>query len=88
MSRLVSSESVYWCNNVDRYVRVVKNYDEVVGITYMQGDDFEIFEKDYKNIDLDLTNFYNSVKHYLNGETEIDRINQAIWAHFDYNNNY
>lgn len=88
MSRLISSESIYWCESDDRYVRVFKLDDRVIGINYMQGDDYEEFEKTYHDIDEDLTNFYLSIQKYLNGTTEIDRINQAIWAHFDYNNNY
>ena len=88
MNRLVSSESVYWCESDDRYVRVFKLCDVVSGINYMQGDDYEAFNDYYADIDEDLTNFYNSVKDYLNGKTEIDRINQAIWAHFDYKNNF
>lgn len=88
MNRLVSSESVYWCESDDRYVRVFKLGDVVSGINYMQGDELDFFEKDYKDIDEDLTNFYNAISPYLNGATEIDRINQAIWAHFDYKNNY
>lgn len=88
MSKLVSSESVYWCESDDRYVRVFKVGNVVTGINYMQGDDYEGFNADYADIDEDLTNFYNGVKDFLNGTTEIDRINQAIWAHFDYKNNY
>ena len=89
MNKLISSESVYWCEGDDRYVRVLTLNDEVIGINYMQGDDYESFDDSYKDIiDKDLTNFYNSVQRYLNGATEIDRINQAIWAHFDYKNNY
>lgn len=85
---LVKSESVYWCNDDDRYIRVIKKYDEIVGINYMQGDDYEAFNNDFPGIDEDLTNFYKSIERYLSGATEIDRINQAIWAHFDYKNNY
>lgn len=88
MIRLVKSESVYWCNDDDRYIRVFKVGMEVVGINYMQGDELDLFEERYKDIDEDLTNFYTALSPYLNGDTEIDRINQAIWAHFDYKNNY
>lgn len=87
MNRLVSSESVYWCEGDDRCVRVHKVGDVVVGINYMQGDELEIFDEN-KDIDSDLTNFYNAVHTYLNGTSEIENINLAIWAHFDYKNNY
>ena len=93
MSELIKSEEIYWCKADDRYVRVFRHRGEIVGLNYMQGKDmqgkdFAAFEESYNDIDEDLTNFYLSVQRYLNGETEIDRINQAIWAHFDYNNNY
>lgn len=88
MSKLVKSEEIYWCNEDDRYVRVLRYNGEIVGLNYMQGEDFEAFEETYHDTDEDLTSFYLSVQRYLNGATEIDRINQAIWAHFDYNNNY
>lgn len=87
MNRLVKSESIYWCEGDDRYVRVFKVGDEIVGINYMQGDDLEYFESNFNSIDKSLTKFYNSIENYLNGITEIDRINQTIWAHFAYENN-
>ena len=96
MNKLISSESVYWCEGDDRYVRVFKLGDIVSGLNYMQGDDYGLFNAEefggldaangYSGIDQDLTDFYNSIAHYLNGDTEIERINQAIWAHFDYKN--
>jgi len=52
----------------------------------MQGDDLEYFKEGFMDIDHELTDFYNSIENYLSGKTELDRINQAIWAHFDYNN--
>ena len=88
MSELVKSEEIYWCNADDRYVCVFRYRGEIVGLNYMQGDDYEAFEETFCDIDEDLTSFYLSVQRYLNGATEIDRINQAIWAHFEYKNNY
>jgi hypothetical protein len=87
MNELVKSKEIYWCQGNDRYVLIVREDGNIVGLNYMQGDDLEYFESAYGNIDVELTKFYNSVKAYLNGDTELDRINQAIWAHFDYENN-
>ena len=86
MSKLTKSREIYWCNDDDRHVLVIRLYGEVVGLNYCQGDDLEYFEENFKNIDEDLTRFYSSIEHYLNGATEIDRINQAIWAHHEYKN--
>lgn len=87
MSKLVKSREIYWCKDDDRYVLVVRENGDVVGLNYMQGDDLEYFESNFSKIDKGLTRFYSSIKSALNGYNEIDRINQAIWAHFAYENN-
>jgi hypothetical protein len=86
MNKLVKSREIYWCSDDDRYVLVVREDGDIVGLNYMQGDDLELFELDFNNIDEDLTKYYNAVECYLNGSTEISRINQAIWAYFTYHN--
>jgi hypothetical protein len=88
MNRLVSSESIYWCEGDDRYVRVFQVGDEITGLNFMQGDEYELFNDDYQGIDEGLTNFYHATKDYLSGDTRIERVNQAIWAWFEYKNNY
>jgi len=88
MNTLIKSKEIYWCDEHDRYVMIVRKSGDIAGLSYMQGDDLKCFEGNYSNIDKDLTNFYNAIKRYLNGTTELDRINQAIWAYFDYKNNY
>lgn len=86
MSELIKSREIYWCNDDDRHVLIVRNENGIVGLNYCQGDDLEYFEANFSNIDEDLTRFYNSISCYLNGGTFIDRINQAIWAHHEYKN--
>ena len=63
MGKLISSESVYWCQSNDRYIRVFKLGDAISGINFMQGDDYELFNDNYAGIDEDLTNFYKAVEH-------------------------
>jgi len=86
MSKLIKSREIHWCNHDDRHVLIVRDENGIVGLNYCQGDDLEYFEENFKDIDEDLTRFYISLDHYLNGATEIDRINQAIWAHHEYKN--
>jgi hypothetical protein len=86
MDKLIKSREIYWCNDDDRHVLVVRDENGIVGLNYCQGDDLEYFEANFSNIDEDLTRFYISLEHYLNGATEIYRINQAIWAHHEYKN--
>jgi hypothetical protein len=86
MDKIIKSRDIYWCPGDDRHVLVVKKDGNVVGLNYMQGDDLEFFESYFSNIDEDLTKFYNCIEGALNGDSEIDRINQAIWAHHSYTN--
>ena len=87
MDKLIKSREIYWCNDDDRHVLVVRDENGIVGLNYCQGDDLEYFEENFSNIDKGVTKFYNSIDGALNGTTEIDRINQAIWAYFAYENN-
>ena len=84
--KVVESREIVWCNDDDRYILIVKEDDEIVGLNYMQGDELDIFKEDFNYIDEELTDFYNAVKDYLRGNNELDRINAAIWAHFEYCN--
>lgn len=80
------STEFVWCDQDDRYIMIMKEDNEIIGLNYMQGDEFEDFVEHFTDIDHDLTDFYNAIKHYLSGNSELDRINQAIWAEFDYKN--
>jgi hypothetical protein len=84
--KVVESREIVWCNDDDRYVLIIKEDDEIVGLNYMQGDELDIFKQDFMYIDEELTDFYNSISDYLSSDNELYRINQAIWAHFEYCN--
>ena len=84
--RIVQSEEIVWSEENDRYIMIKKENNEIIGLNFMQGEELEYFVEHYMDIDHKLTDFYNSVKDYLSGESELDRVNQAIWAHFDYKN--
>ena len=80
------SQEIVWCENDDRYILIIKQDHEIIGLNFCQGNEFEFFKENFNGIDYELTDFYNSVKYYLGGECELDRINQAIWAHFEFRN--
>jgi hypothetical protein len=81
----VESKKIVWCHKDDRHVLIIKKYNEIIGLDFMQGN--EVYDLDiFSDGDKDLTKFYNSVAPYLGGLTELDRINQAIWSWFDYIN--
>jgi hypothetical protein len=84
--KIIQSKEVVFSPDDDRHILIMKEENEIIGLNYCQGDDLEYFFEHFDEIDHDLTEFYLSVKYYLTGETELDRINQAIWAHFDYKN--
>ena len=44
------------------------------------------FLENFNEIDHNLTNFFKSIEPYLIHEDQVDRINAAIWAHFEYRN--
>jgi len=84
--KIVESSEIVWCPSDDRYIVIFKSNDEIVGINYMQGDELSDFRKYYYAIDEDLTNFFKAIEPYLVHDDQIDRINAAIWAHFEYRN--
>ena len=87
-NKVIMSEEIVWCECDDRHILIMKEHDEVIGLNFCQGDDLDCFINNYNEIDHDLTNFYNAICDGLNGVTEIDRINQAIWAWVIYKNDY
>ena len=82
--KLVESREIVWCKYDDRYVLIVKSNDKIIGLNFMQGDELEMFKEDFAYVDEELTDFYNAVSPYLVGYSELDRINQAIWAFHNY----
>ncbi len=86
--KVVESREIVWCENDDRYVLIIRSNDEIVGLNFMQGDDLELFKMHYSHFNTKLTDFYNAIVPYLVHEDtrEIDRINAAIWAFFEYRN--
>ena len=84
--KVVESREIVWCNDEDRCVLIIKENNEVIGLNYMQGDELDLLKEQYDYIDYELTDFYNAVKDRLRGNSELDRINEAIWAHFEYRN--
>lgn len=83
---VVESIEIVWCPGDDRHILIVRENEEVIGLNYMQGDELDIFKRDFSEIDYDLTDFYNAICDRLSEVTEIGRINQAIWAHHNYRN--
>jgi hypothetical protein len=82
------SRSIVWVESSDRYILIVREKDEIYGINFMQGDDLEYFKERYNKPDPKLTKFVKAVVDKLKGDTELDRIDSAIWAYFEYMDNF
>jgi hypothetical protein len=82
--KVVESKQIVWCEYDDRYVLIIKEDENIVGLNFMQGDELDIFKSDFNYVDAKLTDYYNAVAPYLGGSSELDRINQAIWAYHAY----
>jgi hypothetical protein len=84
--KVVESREIVWCDSDDRYILIIKENDKIVGLNFMQGDELEYFKSSFMYVDNDLTDYFNAVEPYLVHENQIDRINAAIWAYFEYRN--
>ena len=82
--KVVESKQIVWCEYDDRYVLIIKEDENIVGLNFMQGDELDIFKSDFNYVDAKLTDYYNAVAPYLGGSSELGRINQAIWAYHAY----
>ena len=83
-NELIKSTSVYWCPSYDRHILVIKEDGDVVGLNFWQGDIYDENDANFHTSDDDLVDFYLATMDYLNGEDEIERINQAMWAYHSY----
>jgi len=86
MNKVIESREIVWCPSDDRLVLIIKENDDIIGLNWMQGDELDIFKESYNKVDEDFTDYFNAVEPYLVHENQIDRINAAIWAYFEYRN--
>ena len=85
--KLVESREIVWCPYDDRYVLIIKEDDDIVGLNFMQGDELDIFKENYNYVDAKLTDFYNAIEPYLDTRNnEVGKINATIWAYFEFRN--
>jgi hypothetical protein len=82
--KIVESRIIYWSKEDDRFILVVKNGTEIIGLNFCQGDEIEIFLENFNCIDEDLTRFYQAIDPILSSVIEIDRINEVMWAYLRY----
>ena len=83
-NKIVSSDVIHFVPSSDRYIRIVEDEFGVVGLAYGQGNDLEYFKEKFYEIDEDLTDFFNALECNLQGDTQLDRIDNAIWGYHNY----
>jgi len=74
-----------WCEEDDRWVYLEYNdTHKIIGMNFMQGDEYESFKKDWCKSDNGLTEFYNSMLYTFPIEKvsvlPLDFINKCMWT--------
>ena len=62
--KLISVSHV-WMPESDRWINVKTYNTGMIGVSYMQGDEYELFKEKYCEVDKDLSNFYQDMKNEL-----------------------
>jgi hypothetical protein len=86
-----------WCDDNDRWMYIEYDRDgKVMGLNFMQGDEYECFKKDWCVSDEGLTAFYKQMLYTFSYEQgnvpEHCFINSCMWAYhaaiseYEYNN--
>jgi len=85
-NQIVESKTIVWCPNDDRHILIMKESDDIVGLNYIQGNELRYVGSTFTQADLELTDFFNAIEPYLVHDNEVDKINAAIWAFFEFRN--
>jgi len=80
--RLMSVSHV-WVPNSDRWIYIETYNTGMTGLSYMQGDEYELFKEQYCEVDKGLSNFYVDMIQELDmireNLTEVEFIDKVIW---------
>ena len=74
-----------WNKSNDRWVYIEYNaVSEIIGLNFMQGDEYECFKKSWCHNDQGLMEFYNLMLHMFSVEkasvTTLSVINKCMWS--------
>ena len=75
-----------WCDDNDRWMYIEYDRDGVVmGLNFMQGDEYECFKRDWCKSDIGLTEFYKQMLYTFPIEEKAAStrvfINKCMWAY-------
>jgi hypothetical protein len=76
-----------WCDDNDRWMYIEYDRDgKVMGLNFMQGNEYEIFKEAYCTADRGMTDFYQSMLYTFPIEQQscsaLSFINKCMWAYF------
>lgn len=82
--RLMSVSHV-WKSDSDRWIYIETYNTGMTGLSYMQGDEYELFKEQYCEVDKGLSNFYVDMTQELDmireNLTEVEFIDKVIWIY-------
>ena len=75
-----------WCEKDDRWIYIEYNSQrKIVGLNFMQDNDYELFKKNWCKSDEGLTEFYNSMLYTFPIEKSsvntLEFINKVMWSY-------
>lgn len=82
--RLMSVSHV-WRPDSDRWIYIETYNTGMTGLSYMQGNEYELFKEEYCEVDKGLSNFYVDMIQELDmireNLTEVEFIDKVIWIY-------
>lgn len=76
-------EEHIWDESNDRWIFLEHKDGILVGLNYMQGNEYEDFKSNFAKNDEKLTEFAHKMKDFKGEETYIEFINKVIWLYFE-----
>lgn len=73
-----------WCEKNDRWVYIEYDGDQIIGLNFMQGDEYEYFKEKWAHNNEALVDFYNIMLYTFPIEkascSTLEFINKVMWA--------
>jgi len=84
-SRVIESVQHIWDEGNDRWIYIERyREDDFLGLSFMQGDEYDLFKEDWCKVDIEISNIYHSMKneysHELKEVGELKFINKVFWT--------
>ena len=82
MSKLIKQNEHYCDAENDRWILIVRDYEgTIIGLNFMQGHDYDLFQKDYGKADPALSALHKTIlEHKIVEGSMMEVINKVCWA--------